>query len=194
MNTELCKINNWVKMNRLTINVKKSQAIVIFKKNICTSAFPEFVFNGEVIPYLNKVKNLGVIFNKTLFWNDHLNSVSSKVHFVLYRLFKFSYLTPYRTKIKLVKSLILPYFLYVDVLLGCPSSMCSNRLNFIFNTCIRYVCNISRRDHVSPYSSIILGYTFTNYLKHRNCLYMHILLTNESPDYIIEGVTNKFII
>ena len=41
MNTELCKINNWVKMNRLTINVKKSQVIVILKKNICTSAFPD---------------------------------------------------------------------------------------------------------------------------------------------------------
>ena len=63
MNTELCQINIRAKMNRLTINVKKSQDIVIKKKNICTT-FPEIAFNGKVIPY--QVPNLGVIVKKTL--------------------------------------------------------------------------------------------------------------------------------
>ena len=120
-------------------------------------------------------------FHVLLCWDDHLNNISSKVHFILHGLFKFAYLTPERTKIKIVKSLILPYFLYVDVLLGCPSSMCIKRLNVIFNSCIRYVCNIRRRDHVSPYSSVILGCTLVKYLKYRNCLYMYNLLTTESP-------------
>ena len=59
------KISKWVDKNRLTINVKKSQAIVIFKKNICTTIFPQLILNGETISYQEKVKNLGVIFNKT---------------------------------------------------------------------------------------------------------------------------------
>ena len=162
LNNELVKISEWVKNNRLTLNVRKSQAIVIFKKNINTSLFPCIIFDGESISYQDKVKNLGVIFNKTLSWDDHLNSISSKVHFILHGLHKYAYLTPERTRIKIVKSLILPYFLYVDIIVGCPNAVCSNKLNVILNACTRYVCNIRRRDHVSPYSSVILGCTLVN--------------------------------
>ena len=69
--------------------------------------------------------------------------------------------------------------------------MCIKRLNVIYNSCIRYVCNIRRRDHVSPYSSVIFGCTLVNYLKYRNCLFTYNLITTESPRYIFQGITKS---
>ena len=42
---------------------------------------------------------------------QNANSTPSNVHFILHGLHNYAYLTPERTRIKIVKSLILPYFL-----------------------------------------------------------------------------------
>ena len=70
-------------------------------------------------------------------------------------------------------------------------TVCSNKLNVIFNACTRYVCNICLRDHVSLYSIVILGCTLVNYLKYRNCLYMFNLLLTKTPYYIFKGITRS---
>ena len=85
----------------------------------------------------------------------------------------------------------MPYFLYVNVGLGCPNSRCTNRLNVIFNSCIRYVCNLRRRDHVTPYARVSLECTLNNYLKYRNCVFMFNLLKSQSPLYVFKNITRN---
>ena len=48
--------------------------------------------------------------------------------------------------------------------------------------------NIRRFDHVSPYSTLILGCSLVNYLKFRNSLFVYNLLYCKSPDYIFEDL------
>lgn len=184
INNELQKVVEWAKQNKLQLNVGKTQAIAIYGSQLDTAVFPPLLVNNVVVPYSSKVKNLGIMMDNTLKWHSHVNLISSKVHFILRRLWRFSYLTPLDIKIKLVKSLILPLLTYGDVVLGALDSTESSKLNVLFNTCTRYVFCIRRFDHISPYTTKVLGCTFLQYLKYRQCLFMFRVLKDLKPDYL----------
>ena len=66
MNSELKSISDWVHRNRLKLNVSKSQAIVIYRRDVSTVDFPPLLLNGISIPFKSTVVNLGMVFNKCL--------------------------------------------------------------------------------------------------------------------------------
>ena len=64
MNSELKSISDWVHRNRLKLNESKSQAIVIYKRDISTVDFPLLILNDITIHFQSTVVNLGMVFNK----------------------------------------------------------------------------------------------------------------------------------
>lgn len=201
LNIELDNISNWISINGLSLNVSKTHAICIFCTDIDTNTFPPLILLGQSIPFMSKVKNLGLTITSTLSWDSYINQISSKVHFILRRLKRFAYLTPEKTKVKLAKTLLMPHFLYCDVVLGALDSNSVSKLNSIFNACTRYVCGLRKYDHISLYTSRILGCTITNYFKYRHCVFLFKLLQNGSPTYLLDELTpssssrtNNFII
>lgn len=67
----------------LIINPKKTQAIIIGSPRlICPISFnnlPNISFDGIKIPFTEKVKNLGIIFDQHLSWKPQICEVSCKV-------------------------------------------------------------------------------------------------------------------
>ena len=63
MNAELNKINNWMQINKLTINRKKTEFILITKKKI--NKF-DVKINGITIKRKNFSKYLGIIIHDKL--------------------------------------------------------------------------------------------------------------------------------
>lgn len=189
MNHELSKITGWVSRNKLSLNVNKTQAIAIYCTNLDTSMFPPLKLLNQTIPYVSKVKNLGLTITSTLSWDKHINLISSKVYFLLRRLSRFAYLTPYDTKLKLAKSILMPQFTYCDAVLGSLDAASLSRLNSIFNACTRYVCGLQKYDHISSYSNVILGCSFSNYIKYRHCYFLYKLLNKKSPTYLFDEFT-----
>ena len=68
INSEFFNISDWAEMNCLKLNVSKTKAICIKKKN-CVIFFP--------FPFLvtHECKLLGVIWNENLNWNSHFYNV-----------------------------------------------------------------------------------------------------------------------
>jgi hypothetical protein len=82
------------------------------------------------------VTNLGVLFDKTLSGKDQVNHVAKQVFLRLRQLQYFSYLISPSIKIKLVKSLVLPVFDYVDSV-SCEISVgLDKKLNIAFGTIV----------------------------------------------------------
>lgn len=186
MNLELNKITDWISRNKLSLNVSKTQAIAIYCSKLDTSVLPSLTLLNQVIPYVSKVKNLGLTITSTLSWDSHINLISSKVYFNLRRLNRFAYLTPYETKLKLAKAILLPHFTYCDAVLGSLDAASLTKLNTIFNACTRYVSGLQKYDHISSYSKLILGCTFPNYIKYRHCFFLYRLLHKKSPSYLYD--------
>ena len=70
------KIRNWVVLNQLTINYKKTEYILITKK---ANKHFKLQIDQNVLEQKNQVKYLGVIVDNKLNWESHIKRVCSKL-------------------------------------------------------------------------------------------------------------------
>jgi Reverse transcriptase (RNA-dependent DNA polymerase) len=133
INSDLASISNWSTQNGLCLNSQKTQVLAIHRNPL--SNLPLVKIGDTIIPYSTKVKNLGVIMNSNLTWNDQISSVVSGVNGALSRLWCTAYFTPVETRRKLVVTLLLPKFQYCDILYSQSSEGNKDRLNKCYNSC-----------------------------------------------------------
>ena len=76
VNADLKSILNWSNANNLHLNPGKSKCLVISKNVLDYSYFPNLYLGGQQLEYVEKAKNLGVLFNRTLIWEDHIRTVT----------------------------------------------------------------------------------------------------------------------
>ena len=126
-----------------------------------------------MVDFFDKVRSLGLVINKSFNWNDQLLHISRAVYGGLHRLLKFAYLTPKVCCLRFGRALLIPYFLYCDVILGSLGASCRHRMLVIFNSCIRHVKNLVRFDHVSLYSGIFFGCPPERYLEYRTLCFLY---------------------
>lgn len=93
INDDLKTVCDWAIKNQFNLNAEKSQVIVIgFNNNIKTyhrQAISEMLLlwlhlsvclNGAVIPFSQTVRNLVLIMNFRLSWNDHVEVIYQRVY------------------------------------------------------------------------------------------------------------------
>ena len=85
MNKELDSLRKWLQGNKLSLNVLKTQAMVIGSrpnlKKISTKLVepPSFSIGGSEVEMVDNVKYLGVQIGRHLSWDEHIHFVRSKV-------------------------------------------------------------------------------------------------------------------
>ena len=85
VNTELCKLYDWLTSNKSTLNISKSNFVIFhpkqnnpnYKPNLC-------LFDNEKTGYATLeskeyIKYLGILIDKNLIWKHHIDTVSSKI-------------------------------------------------------------------------------------------------------------------
>jgi len=186
VNEDLCKINNWAARNCLSLNPAKSCVLPIAKTPVDTGTIPQIFVGDTPLPFVNKTVNLGFVINSTLTCSDHINTVVSKIYYVLRNLRRTANCTPLKTKLHLVKQLIMPIISYAETVYPCLDSASMHKLQVAFNYATRYVYCLRRREGVSEWSREILGCTVEEYLKIRSCLFLFKLINTQNPPYLYE--------
>ena len=79
------KASAWAEVNLLSLNVKKTKAIV-FGTPHAVGLFKKLDINniviknkGNTVPFVDEVLSLGVILDDTLSWKQHVDHISKKV-------------------------------------------------------------------------------------------------------------------
>ena len=75
---ELKNVTEWLKMNKLSLNLKKTKAMLFHmpQKKIIV---PTITINGTIIEFVDNFNVLGINLNKHLNWNPHVKIVSNKL-------------------------------------------------------------------------------------------------------------------
>jgi hypothetical protein len=147
---------------------------------------PLIFMGANQISYFDKVKNLGIIMNQDLTWNDHVAKICRNALFTLKRLWTTASFTPIETRRKLVTALIIPQFLYGDIIFSKTSAGLRERLKMTLNSCARYIYGISRRQHISIFTNKILGAPLDVYYSLRMCCSMFTLINSGRPGYLFD--------
>ena len=156
--SELARIvADWAKLNHLTLNAKKTKAIVfgtaqtikLFKE----LQRPSITINnaGDQTEFVNEITSLGVILDSTLSWDAQVNRVTKKVNKALYGLRFIKPCTTQTLRKRLVESLVMPHLDYCSVVYHDASLTLRKRLQRLSNEGIRYIFGLRRDTHITPF-------------------------------------------
>lgn len=186
INDDLQRLLLWSNGNGLRINSMKSKCMIVSRFPLDISAFPPITINNEVIIFEQKVTNLGIVMNSCLKWNDHLAKITKTIYFAIRCLWNSARLFPLKTRHGLVQSLIVPHFIYADVILGELDGKSFSLLERAFNSMVRFVYNLRKYDHISHVSKNLLGLPLREYLQYRRLLFLHGTIQLKKPRYLYE--------
>ena len=147
INLELGNIQEWLNINKLSLNVQKTKFMIFHNYQRDISLFiPEIKINGQLVERVTEFNFLGLTIDEHLNWKSHIQKVSNKVSRsigVLNRLKKFLPITILRI---LYNALILPHFQFSILTWGFSPG----RLNKLQKRAIRVITNSKYNAHVEP--------------------------------------------
>ena len=85
INHDLQQVSRWSIQNLLPINTDKTKAMLISKLKRPPLP-PRILLNGEIVDFVDQVKNLGIIFKNNLEWDTYINAQCSRIYGSLKRL------------------------------------------------------------------------------------------------------------
>jgi len=95
-NQEINNVDYWLKRNKLTLNYKNSNNMIIGNKLPKATSF-KLIVNHDVIPQTNNIKYLGVILDDKLSWQPHVDHTIKMLSRACGMVFKLRHYVPLST-------------------------------------------------------------------------------------------------
>lgn len=184
LNEDLESICMWSRNNFLNLNVGKTKAIAIAHNTNYIKDLPPLILGNSLIKLDQSVTSLGFILNDKLTCTNHIDFTIRKMNFGLRKLYQSAKLLPPETKMKLVRSLILPFLSYGEIVYGTMDEASLTKLKRIINNMARFVFAKRRYDRISAFANQILNCSLRTYLEKRNLIFLHKLINSKCPHYL----------
>ena len=78
VNPELCKIDHWLRANKLSLNYNKTNFILLTSRKHNPASFKVTIINHTISPHDN-LKYLGVLLDNKLSWKPHVQKVQTQI-------------------------------------------------------------------------------------------------------------------
>ena len=78
VNSELAQVQEWLTLNQLTLNIKKTN-FIIFKSNKKRLRRDLRLLNGTVLQRVEDSKFLGIVIDQHLTWKNHIDYITKKI-------------------------------------------------------------------------------------------------------------------
>lgn len=145
LNEELNKVNDWLQLNKLSLNIDKTKCMMFHTKQKVFEK-PILQIDNCVIEYVDNFNFLGVIINKNLSWNTHLDVIAKKISKTIGILSRLKHCLPLQTLKTMYTSLIASHLNYGIM---CWGFRC-NRLLKLQKKAIRTITNSKYNSHTEP--------------------------------------------
>ena len=108
--TELTKVNEWLVRNKIKININKSKFIIFNYRGRAT--FPSLLLGDGHVEEADQIKFLGLTIDRHLNFNDHIDSIKSRIARTTGIIFKLNKFLPDYILRSIYQSLITPVLNY----------------------------------------------------------------------------------
>ena len=129
VNNELAKIIIWLKVNKLSLNLTKTNFMSFHPRQKKVNVNVPLTLENTVIKQVTETKFLGVLIDQHLSWKPHIDFVSKKISKSVGIIAKARFYLSSQTLMTLYYSLVYPFLTYCNV--AWSSTYCSN-LNCIY--------------------------------------------------------------
>ena len=145
INSDLECILNWLNLNKLSLNISKTKAM-LFHSSRRTVLHPNITINNQEIEFVSSFNFLGITLDKGLTWKAHIAKISVKLSKTIGILSRLKNYLPTNILLTLYSSLFLPYLNYGIL---CWSSR-TKEVAKLQKKVIRIISNTRFNSHTDP--------------------------------------------
>ena len=150
MNHEIKKVWEWLRINKLTLNIKKTHFMFFRKPRSKINITENIIINGHVIDMVDVTKFLGVKIDASLSWRHHIQYIKGKIARGLGIICKAKKVFKQSTLLTLYNSFLLPYLSYCIEVWGMAYKSYLDPLIKIQKKAIRIITGSHRIAHTDP--------------------------------------------
>ena len=114
INYELNKISDWLIVNKLSLNIKKTKFMVFHhrQKVLTENMIPELAINNTIIERVKEFDFLGLTLNENMDWSSHCHKIANKISRILGVMDRLKHYLPTSVLTTIYNSLILSHLQY----------------------------------------------------------------------------------
>ena len=145
INNKLTAIGNWLRLNKLSLNVNKTKAMLFFTSQRSIN-YPNLFLYNKKIDFVKNFKFLGIVLHENLKWKAHTNMISKKISKTLGIMKKLKRTIPSNALLNIYNALIAPHLNYGIIIWGRES----NDLWKLQKAAVRTITNSRYNAHANP--------------------------------------------
>jgi len=210
VNAELQKISNWFISNKMAVNTSKTKFIVFrtHGKKINSEECILLFNNNEIgkptdnslIFPIDRIHNdgneksfklLGVLFDEYLSFNDHINSICSKISKSLFCIRRIKNFVDQNTMKMLYFAMIHSHIVYCLSIYGCAYTTNLQKIRIKQKEAIRLVCNAQYRKHTAPLFKQLFILPLDELIMYTSLKFMHNYINQRLPFSFCETWTSN---
>jgi len=149
LNKDLTNVNDWLARNKLSLNVSKTELIILgSKQKLARINYDEIYvhINGSKLKRVSSCKHLGSIIDENLSWKEHVDHIVKKSRSSLYMLNKAKPLIGSKSLIMLYNAILVPHFDYCDVIWGTCNTSLRQKVQIMQNRAAKIITGGRRYD------------------------------------------------
>ena len=183
INNELSKVMNWLKLNKLSLNVQKTKYMTFHKsqKNVTPL---DLSIDDIPIDSVDEFNYLGIILHERLTWKNHINMVTNKIAKVSGILNRLKHIFPQNVLLSLYHTLIISQINYGMLLWGSDI----RSVEKYQKKAIRNITNSHILAHTEPLLKDLGLLKVGDIFKLRLLKFYYKLMNNELPSYFVTYV------
>ena len=140
INRELKKLHTWLIVNRLSLNIDKTNFVVFHPFNKPLTQKITLKIQKKAISEKDHVKYLGILIDSTLSWRNHIDNLATKVSKSIGLLYKIRNFVDIKIIKTLYYSLVYPHLIYGIEVWGSADETHLNRLLILQKKIVRLIC------------------------------------------------------
>jgi len=149
-NNELNEVIQWMRSNKLSLNIQKTKYIIFCSKNKSTNSDKEIKIHNEPIRQEKTIRFLGVVLDNTLRWDKHINYIKGKISRGIGILYRAKKLLNRNTLITLYYSFIFPHINYCINVWGSTFDSYLSTILKLQKKAIRIIKHVDKRANSGP--------------------------------------------
>ena len=182
LNFDLKSLCNWLKSNRIALNVAKTELIIFRHPNKQINMnWLKLKIDGKKLTPSPYVKYLGVYIDQHLSFRHHINDISTKLRRANGMLSKIRHFVPLNTSRSIYFAIFESHLKYACSVWGQKGNPACDRLITLQNNAMRIITLSPFRTSSTPLFKNLKILNFRNQVDLQNCLLVHSQLTSTIP-------------
>ena len=173
MNEQLCKVDQWLCVNKLSLNVEKSKFVIFHPPQKKVNYSISLLINNNILRQENSIKYLGIIMDSNLNWKEHVHELCKNISRGIGILSKLRHFVTKKILTQVYYSIIYPYLTYGALIWGNTYWTNIKPLYILQKKATRTMNFLFYQAHTAPYFKKDKLLKLADIVKFYTALFMH---------------------